>query len=160
MDIPSNLGTIYADEINTAHGRTVDGEGLLNNYAIEPEMYEEDGNSLSELTNRVTVVDIFPSEAEAKSAVLEMEQKGLKTAHISIIAKDYQDSESINWKQINAEGGLAAVLKRLGISDHATSTFVDAIADGKFLVIEIGSDRDASQVQHILEKVGHKPQAS
>jgi hypothetical protein len=27
-------------------------------------------------------------------------------------------------------------------------------------VIEIGSDRDASQVQHILEKVGHKPQAS
>ena len=160
MDIPSNLGTIYADEINTAHGRTVDGEGLLNNYAIEPEMYEEDGNSLSELTNRVTVVDIFPSEAEAKSAVLEMEQKGLKTAHISIIAKDYQDSESINWKQINAEGGLAAVLKRLGISDHATSTFVDAIADGKFLVIEIGSDRDASQVQHILENVGHKPQAS
>ncbi len=160
MDIPSNLGTIYADEINTAHGRTVDGEGLLNNYAIEPEMYEEDGSSLSELTNRVTVVDIFPSEAEAKSAVLEMEHKGLKTAHISIIAKDYQDSESINWKQINAEGGLAAVLKRLGISDHATSTFVDAIADGKFLVIEIGSDRDASQVQHILEKVGHKPQAS
>ena len=160
MDIPSNLGTIYADEINTAHGRTVDGEGLLNNYAIEPEMYEEDGSSLSELTNRVTVVDIFPSEAEAKSAVLEMEQKGLKTAHISIIAKDYQDSESMNWKQINAEGGLAAVLKRLGISDHATSTFVDAIADGKFLVIEIGSDRDASQVQHILENVGHKPQAS
>ena len=160
MDIPSNLGTIYADEINAAHGRTVDGEGLLNNYAIEPEMYEEDGSSLSELTNRVTVVDIFPSEAEAKSAVLEMEQKGLKTAHISIIAKDYQDSESINWKQINAEGGLAAVLKRLGISDHATSTFVDAIADGKFLVIEIGSDRDASQVQHILENVGHKPQAS
>jgi hypothetical protein len=123
-------------------------------------MYEEDGNSLSELTNRVTVVDIFPSEAEAKSAVLEMEHKGLKTAHISIIAKDYQDSESMNWKQINAEGGLAAVLKRLVISDHATSTFVDAIADGKFLVIEIGSDRDASQVQHILEKVGHKPQAS
>ena len=160
MDIPSNLGTIYADEINAAHGRTVDGEGLLNNYAIEPEMYEEDGSSLSELTNRVTVVDIFPSEAEAKSAVLEMEQKGLKTAHISIIAKDYQDSESMNWKQINAEGGLAAVLKRLGISDHATSTFVDAIADGKFLVIEIGSDRDASQVQHILENVGHKPQAS
>jgi len=160
MDIPSNLGTIYADEINAANGRTVDGEGLLNNYAIEPEMYEEDGNSLSELTNRVTVVDIFPSEAEAKSAVLEMEQKGLKTAHISIIAKDYQDSESMNWKQINAEGGLAAVLKMLGISDHATSTFMDAIADGKFLVIEIGSDRDASQVQHILEKVGHKPQAS
>ena len=160
MDIPSNLGTIYADEINAAHGRTVDGEGLLNNYAIEPEMYEEDGSSLSELTNRVTVVDIFPSEAESKSAVLEMEHKGLKTAHISIIAKDYQDSESINWKQINAEGGLAAVLKRLGISDHATSTFVDAIADGKFLVIEIGSDRDASQVQHILENVGHKPQAS
>jgi hypothetical protein len=160
MDIPSNLGTIYADEINAANGRTVDGEGLLNNYAIEPEMYEEDGNSLSELTNRVTVVDIFPSEAEAKSAVLEMEQKGLKTAHISIIAKDYQDSESMNWKQINAEGGLGAVLKRLGISDHATSTFMDAIADGKFLVIEIGSDRDASQVQHILEKVGHKPQAS
>ncbi|MFZ4557202.1 MAG: hypothetical protein ACOYN8_12630 [Pseudanabaena sp.] len=160
MDIPSNLGTIYADEINAANGRTVDGEGLLNNYAIEPEMYEEDGKSLSELTNRVTVVDIFPSEAEAKSAVLEMEHKGLKTAHISIIAKDYQDSESMDWNQINAEGGLAVVLKRLGISDDATSRFMDAVADGKFLVIEIGSDRDASQVQHILEKVGHTAQAS
>lgn len=160
MAIPSNLGTIYADEINAARGRTVDNEGMLNNYAIEPEMYEEDGNSLSELTNRVTVVDIFPSEAEAKSATLEMEQKGLKTAHISIIAKDYQDSESMDWNKINAEGGLAVVLKRLGISDHATSTFMDAIANGKFLVIEIGSDRDASQVQHILENVGHKPQDS
>jgi hypothetical protein len=106
------------------------------------------------------VVDIFPSEAEAKSAVLEMEHKGLRTAHISILAKDYHDSEGMDWKKINAEGGLAVVLKRLGISDDATSRFIDAVADGKFLVIEIGSDRDASQVQHILEKVGHTAQVS
>jgi hypothetical protein len=50
---------IHSDEINTAHDHTVDGEGLLNNYAIEPEMYEEDGGALSsQASDTVTVVDI------------------------------------------------------------------------------------------------------
>jgi hypothetical protein len=141
-----------------ANIHTVDGEGLLNNYAIEPEMYEEDGGPLSSApANRVTVVDIFASEIEAKSAILAMEQKGLRSNQISIIAKDYcqEPQNSMNWDQINAAGGLAAILTELGISDRATSQFVEAIENGKFLVIEIGNDREASQAQHVLEKIGH-----
>jgi len=147
------------DEISKSHGHTVDSEGLLNNYAIEPQMYQEDGASLSELTNRVTVVDIFDSEAAAKTAVLEIEQKGLLVSHISVVAKNYKEPQSaMNWENINAEGGLAAVLTRLGISDHAISRFIEAIDNGKFLIIEVGSDREASQVQHVLEKSGHSLQ--
>ena len=86
--------SVHSDEINKSHGHTVDSEGLLNNYAIEPEMYEEDGNSLSELINRVTVVDIFDSEEEAKNAVLSMEQKGLRVTNMSIVAKTYKDAKS------------------------------------------------------------------
>jgi len=151
--------TVHPDEINKAHGHTVDSEGLLNNYAIEPQMYTEYGASLSELTNRVTVVDIFDSEEDAKQAVLDIEEKGLLVSHISIVAKNYKNSQSaINWESINAEGGLASVLTKLGISDLAIAKFVEAIANGKFLIIEVGSDREASQVQHVLEKVGHSLQ--
>jgi hypothetical protein len=150
---------IIPDEINESHGQTVDTEGLLNNYAIEPEMYEEDGHSVSKLVDRVTVVDIFDSEEAAKNAVLAMEQKGLPVANTSIVAKSYQDSKSsINWKTITAEGGLAAVLTRLGISEESISKFVEAVDNGKFLMIEIGNNREASQVQHVLEKAGHTMQ--
>ncbi|OYQ63460.1 hypothetical protein B9G53_16965 [Pseudanabaena sp. SR411] len=149
------------DEINESRGHTVDTEGLLNNYAIEPEMYEEDGNSLSKMTERVTVVDIFDSEEEAHSAVLEMEQKGLRSTNISIVAKDYQGTGNmLTWKTITEEGGLAVFLIKLGISDYAVSKFVEASENGKFLVIEIGGDREASQVQHVLEKAGHSLQKS
>jgi hypothetical protein len=158
MTISTEQKTI-PDEINEAHGQTVDTEGLLNNYAIEPEMYEEDGHSVSKLVDRVTVVDIFDSEDEAKSAVLAMEKKGLPVANISTVAKNYEAPQnSINWKTITAEGGLAAVLTKLGISEQSISKFVEAIDNGKFLVIEIGNDREASQVQHVLEKAGHTMQ--
>jgi hypothetical protein len=149
------------DEINESRGHTVDTEGLLNNYAIEPEMYEEDGNSLSKMTERVTVVDIFDSEEEAQRAVLEMEQKGLRSTNISIVAKDYKGSGNmLTWKTITEEGGLAVVLNKLGISDFSVSQFVEACENGKFLAIEIGGDREASQVQHVLEKAGHSLQES
>lgn len=161
MTISTEQKAVNPDEINKAHGHTVDGEGLLNNYAIEPVMYVEHGSSLSELTNRVTVVDIFDSEEEANTAVLSMEQKGILVAHISIIAKDYKNPHSsINWENITAAGGLAEVLTKLAISDQAISRFVEAIDAGKFLVIEIGNDREASQVQHVLEKAGHSIQGS
>jgi len=159
MTISTEQTTVHPDEINKSHGHTIDGEGLLNNYAIEPEMYIEHGASLSELTNRVTVVDIFDSEEEAQKAVLEIETKGLLVSHISIVAKNYKNSQSaMNWENINAEGGLASVLTRLGISDVAIARFVEAIDNGKFLIIEVGSDREASQVQHVLEKAGHSLQ--
>jgi hypothetical protein len=122
-------------------------------------MYIEYGAALSKLTNRVTVVDIFDSEEEARKSVLEIEQKGLLVAHISIVAKDYVDSQSvINWGNITASGGLASFLTKLGISDQAISRFVEATDQGKFLIVEVGNDREASQVQHVLEKAGHTNQ--
>ena len=91
--------------------------------------------------------------------MLEIEQKGLLVAHISIVAKDYVDSQSvINWGNITASGGLASFLTKLGISDQAISRFVEATDQGKFLIVEVGNDREASQVQHVLEKAGHTNQ--
>ena len=88
-----------------------------------------------------------------------MEQKCLLIAHISIVAKDYKEPQSVmNWENITAEGGLEVTLTNLGISAHAIALFVEAIDNGKFLIIEVGSDREASQVQHVLEKVGHSLQ--
>jgi hypothetical protein len=141
--------------VKTAH--TIDGEGLLNNYAIEPEMYVEDGGAIStEITpDLVTVVDIFDSEAEARNAVTAMEQKGLRTQQISVIAKDYHDVQtSMNWQSITETGGLGAMLNELGISEACTVRFVDAVEHGKFLVVASGSDRQASQAQHVLEALG------
>jgi hypothetical protein len=160
MSISTKQETISVDQINQAGGHTVDGEGLLNNYAIEPQMYEEDGGVTSKIgSDKVTVVDIFDSEAEAKNAILAMEQKGLRSNQISVIAKDYEDSESsISWQKIAVGGGLTKLLQELGINDLAISQFEEAIAEGKFLMIEIGSDREASQVQHVLEKSGHSLQ--
>lgn len=159
MNISTEQANVHPDELTKSHGHTVDNEGLLNNYAIEPTMYVEDGCSLSDLTNRVTVVDIFDSEAQAKSAVTEMEYKGLEVPYISIVAKHYKDPQSsINWDSITAEGGLAKMLTKLGISEQAISRFIEAIDNGKFLVIEVGSDRQASQAQHVLEKAGHTMQ--
>ena len=160
MSITTEQEILLVDQINQSNGHTVDTEGLLNNYAIEPEMYEEDGGVVSKIaSDRVTVVDIFDSETEAKNAILEMEQKGLRSNQISIIAKDYENSESsMSWQKISVGGGLTKVLQELGISDRAISQFEEAIAEGKFLVIEIGSDREASQAQHVLEKSGHSLQ--
>ncbi|MFN7759901.1 MAG: hypothetical protein ACK5RE_04390 [Pseudanabaena sp.] len=136
----------YPDEINKAYDRTGAGESSVNNCAIDPEMtYTQEKSSLSELTNRVTVIEICDSEEEAKQAVAEIEQQGLLSSHISIIAKDYQEPQStLNWKNINAEGGLEVTLTRLGISKPAIAMFVEAIDNGKFLMIESGSDRASS----------------
>jgi hypothetical protein len=146
---------------SAATSQTVDGEGLINNYAIEPEMYVEDGSPLSPTQSMLTVVDIFPTEADAKNAVLEMQKKGLQSSHIAIAAKDYSDGavSDRDWKEIIAEGKLAEVLADLGIEDCAISQFVDAVNQDKFLVIEIGSDREASQAVHVLENIGHSIQA-
>ena len=136
----------YPDEINKAYDRTGAGESSVNNCAIDPEMtYTQEKSSLSELTNRVTVIEICDTEEEAKQAVSEIEQQGLLSSHISIIAKDYQEPQStLNWKNINAEGGLEVTLTRLGISKPAIAMFVEAIDNGKFLMIEAGSDRASS----------------
>ncbi len=157
MTIPTIPATNHVDKINQAEGYTIDQDGLTNSYAIEPEMYEQDGSTPQDTGDKVTVIDIFNSKLEAKNAVLEIEQKGLTSARVSIIAKDYQDAKSsLKWDTINAEGGLATVLGKLGISEQAIGQFVEAIADGKYLIIVTGSDREASQTQHVLEEFGHR----
>ena len=85
------------------------------------------------------------------------EQTCLFVSHISIVAKNYKDTQSLmNWKNINAEGGLVVILTRWGISSDAISRIVEAIDNGKCLVIEVGIDREASrQVQNILKKSVH-----
>jgi len=145
------------EKINEAHGQTIDSEGLANHYAIEPVMYEQDGSAVTtNPSDRVTVVDIFDSKLEAKNAVSEIEKKGMQAPKISIIAKDYQSQKSyLSWKDIDEKGGLAALLTKLGISKSLIEGFVTAIEDGKFLVIVVGSDREASQTQHVLESIGH-----
>jgi hypothetical protein len=159
MAIPTEKASIKVEDVNeVSTGYTVDQDGLVNNYAIEPEIYAEDGGDLEEvvLSDRVTVVDIFSSELDAKKAKLAMEQKGLRSDQISIVARDYQESEScMNWEKITADGGLATVLVELGIEDDAILQFEAAIDAGNFLMIAIGSDREASQAQHVLENIGH-----
>jgi len=157
MTIPTIPSTDYVDKINEAEGYTIDQDGLTNSYAIEPEMYEEDGGVPADLGDKVTVIDIFDSKLDAKNAVLEIEQKGLRSYQISIIAKNYQDTKnSLNWDTITSEGGLAVVLGKLGISKRAIGQFVDAVEEGKYLIIVTGSDREASQTQHVLEEIGHR----
>ncbi len=93
---------------------------------------------LSESGKRVAVVDVFPSELEAKNAVLKMQRQGLRADQISIVAKDYQElGNSMTWKHVVANGGLALVLTRLGISIHSALQFADAIDDGKFLIVAV-----------------------
>jgi hypothetical protein len=153
--IPSTQQAEANVSVKTAH--TIDGEGLLNNYAIEPEMYVEDGGEVSSeiVTDRVTVVDIFDSEADARNAVTAMEEKGLRSQQISVIAKDYHDLEtSMHWQGIVEAGGLGAMLNELGISEACIVRFVDAVEHGKFLVVASGSDRQASQAKHVLEALG------
>jgi len=105
--------------------------------------------------SRVTIVDIFSSRTEAKSAVLELERQGLRSHEMAIVAKNYQEfGNPMNWEDIAVAGGLIVVLIELGISEYEASEFVGAVEDGKFLVIAIVSDRQASQAQHILENIG------
>lgn len=150
-----NEQTDNPNQINQSRDSTVNSGCSLNNREVEPAMYKEHSASLSELSNRVTVIDIFDSEEDAKNAVLKIEEKGLLISHISIVAKNYKNSQSaINWESINAEGGLTLVLTSLGISKPAIARFIEAIDNGKFLIIEVGSDRGAVQVHQALEKSG------
>lgn len=145
------------DKLNAAQGQTIDSEGLANNYAIEPEMYVEDGSAVTNNpSDQVTLVDIFDSKIDAKNAVLEIEKKGMQAPQISLLAKGYAGEKNyLSWENIEAEGGLAAVLTKLGISKNLIEGFVSAIEEGKYILIVVGSDREASQTQHVLESIGH-----
>jgi hypothetical protein len=116
------------DSIHTADGYTVDTEGLINNYAVEPPMYIEQPGDMAQTTlpvvEKFTVVDVFPTQAEAETAAVEIHKAGISRSKISILGKDYQDNTDrahgeLNWQDIQADGGLAIVI---GKNDEALKT--------------------------------------
>jgi hypothetical protein len=56
-----------SESINTTDGYTVDGEGLVNNYATEPEMYYEVPGDMQEQTDS--------DEAAKRAAMLEEQNR-------------------------------------------------------------------------------------
>ena len=132
---------------------------VLNHYAnsLVPDVTYQGSNNAPESSTLFTIVDTFPSRAEAKNAVLEMQQQGLRSSQIVLIAKKYQEHEnSMNWEYIADDGGLVVFLTDLGINVHDTFEFVSAVENGKFLVVAIVTDRSAYQAQRILENIGRK----
>ncbi len=152
--------------IDTTGGYTMDQEGLANNYGVEPEMYVEtpgDINDRSEspsLSDKYTIVDLFGSLTEAEAIVTKMKKAGLDTHKISILGKNYQDTDSkhgtLNWKELSESEGIAVFLMGLGITSTEALRYESEISAGKFGVIVMGSDRDINQANQVLHKIGHK----
>ncbi|MGL6282541.1 MAG: hypothetical protein ACRC2J_09070 [Microcoleaceae cyanobacterium] len=157
-EVPNNSEN--PDSLDTTGGYTVDSEGLVNNYAVEPEMYVDKPGDLAEDASPTTIIDIFATQLDAEKAVLAMHEAGLTANKISIIGKDYHSNhdagDSLTCENINKHGGLAVVLTRLGIAEDKTSLYTTAIDNDQFIVLVTGSDRDASQAQHVLQTLGHQ----
>jgi hypothetical protein len=154
-----------ADGFHTAGSHTVDTEGLANNYAIEPEIYSETPGDMANQSSspalaNYTIVDVFPSAAEAEAIALKMKKAGLDTHKISILGQDYQDTEHVqgklNWKDIAQAEGLASVLVGLGISSDEALRYEAEIKAGKFLVLVLGLSQDIIQANQILHEIGHR----
>jgi hypothetical protein len=155
-----------SNSVDLAGGYSIDKEGLVNNYATEPEIYFEvpgdakDANQIAIKADTYTIVDTFSSALEAEHIVAEMKREGLNTDRISIIGKDYQDTKhvngSLNWPEINQAGGLSSVLTGLGISTSEALDYEAKIDAQQFLVIMIGSDHDISHANQILHSIGHR----
>jgi hypothetical protein len=162
--VPENAES--SGSIDTMGGYTIDKEGLVNNYASEPEIYSEtpgdlpDQSSSQATKHKYTIVDTFPSPVAAESIALEMKEAGLDTQKISIIGKNYQNAEyangSLNWKDISQAGGLAVVLTELGISKNEALKYEAETQAGKLVVLVTGSNEEISQVHQILHKIGHR----
>ena len=162
--LPKNIES--PGNIDTTGGYTMDQEGLTNNYGVEPEMYVEtpgDIEARSEspsLTDKYTIVDIFESLTEAEQVVTKMRSAGLDTHKISILGKNYQDTDpkhgTLSWKEISESEGIAVCLIGLGITSTEALRYETEINADKFVVIVIGSDRDISQANQVLHTIGHK----
>ena len=140
---------------------SLDRMNLLNGYAIapdiEPDIEQENDASLTAPKNIFTVIDIFLSRHEANDAVLEMQKQGLSSPQIVVISKYYQEHQnSMHWEYIASDGCLVSILKSLGVNNHDSSQFLEAVDDGKFLVLGLVTDREASYAQHILKNIGRK----
>lgn len=145
-------------------GYTVDKEGLINNYAVEPEMYVETPGDTkvasTPLVDTFTIVDTFPLRVDAENVVSKIEKIGIGKDKISIIGKGYQDEEHVhgflNWEDFDKNGGVAMILGGLGIVEEDASRYEAEIEAGKFLVVVSGTTQDVSQTQKILQENGHR----
>jgi hypothetical protein len=145
-------------------GYTVDKEGLVNNYAVEPEMYVETPGDAKEnsatLVDTFTIVDTFPIRADAENVVSKIEKVGIGKDKISIIGKGSKDEEHVhgflNWEDFDKNGGVAMILVGLGIVEEDASRYEAEIEAGKFLVVVTGTNQDVSQTQKILQENGHR----
>ena len=162
--LPKN--TESPNSIDTTGGYTMDQEGLANNYGVEPEMYVEtpgDIKARSEspsLSDKYTIVDIFGSPTEAEQVVAKMRSAGLDTHKISILGKNYQDTDpkhgTLSWKEISEAEGIAVFLMGLGITSTEALRYETEMNADKFVVVVIGNDRDINQANQVLHKLGHK----
>lgn len=152
------------DSIHTADGYTVDTEGLVNNYAVEPPMYVEEVGDLKQksvtMVDTFTIADIFSTSKAAESVATEIHAKGISREKISVLGENYQNNEhgygSLNWQDVKADGGLEKVLESLGIAKIDAHKYKKAIASGKFVVVVIGGQEDLVIAKEILLNTGHR----
>lgn len=155
MTITNERNTHNPDHIK--YNSSFDCMGLSSSYTIAPEIYDETGNIRSESKSIFTVIAIFFSRQEANNAILEMQKQGLSSPQIVLISNQYQEHQnSMHWEYIASDNSLSSVLTGLGINVRDTLQFLEAVNDGKFLVIGLVNDRDASQAQCILNNIGYK----
>jgi hypothetical protein len=144
------------DEAEHIHMNS-DSKNLLTDYAISVKALRENSKALSQSENIFTIIDILDSRKEAHIAILEMKCQGLSSSQVVIISKYYQEHQnSMHWEHVHLDGELLEVLMGLGINVHDALRFLDAIDDGKFLVVGLVIKRRVSEAQHILENIGHK----
>lgn len=135
---------------------TVDWAGLFKEFKNISVSKLKAGNALSELEQVVTLIHVLPSELEAQRAAKEMERQGLSSNQIEVVAKNCISlNNSLNWDHIAETIGWSSIMSAFGISKEDTWVFVDALEEGKYLVLAIVSDRAANQLQHILKNIGH-----
>jgi hypothetical protein len=150
--------------IHTADGYTVDTEGLINNYAVEPPMYVEEPGDLAQeevsLVEEFTIVDVFDSHAEAENAAIEIHKVGISKDKISIFGKGFQDVDHgrgfLNWEYGKVHGGLAKLLASMGIDRVDAMAYEVEGSAGKTLVIVVGKYDDVIKAQKTLVGIGHR----
>jgi hypothetical protein len=125
---------------------------------VDPEHVDMTFKSENKSENIFTVIDIFCSWQEAHNAVLEMQSQGLRSPQIAMISKYYQEHKNSMhwWEYVHFDDELRQIFMGLGINVHDTLQFLDAIDEGKFLVVGLVIDRKANQAEKILKNVGRK----
>jgi len=153
---PSNDLAIAPNDRKKNSNYRVDWAELFNEYENTSEPKAKTENALSEFEQVITLIHVLPSELEAQNALKEMQRQGLSSNQIEIVAKHSKSLyNSLSWDRIAEALGWSSVVSAFGISTEDTWKFVEALENGKYLILAIVRDRAANQVQHILKNIGH-----